>query len=216
MPLAIADMNERRDIASQVQQCVQLDRRLGRTERCPREYRQAQIDGGGIQSVNGVFQIDSKRLVGIKPSRHRDQTLCEVAVDAPVASCVGVGQGVARHDAADTQVIELGGLRAQTGFDVAQTLAKGQLRKGHRQVLIQTSEPLDLVMSTIMRHTATKSRQRQMFHQLRKHQLACMHQLPPAKIFIPGLQNSGAKFKSRPGINMNFPNMFSNLLTVNQ
>ncbi len=34
VPLAIADMNKRRDIASQVQQCVQLDRRLGRTERC--------------------------------------------------------------------------------------------------------------------------------------------------------------------------------------
>jgi hypothetical protein len=78
-------------------------------------------------------------------------------------------------------VIELGGLRPQTGFDIAQALAKGQLCKRHRQVLIQTSETLDFVMSTVTRHAATKGCQRQMFHQLCKNQLARMHRLPPRK-----------------------------------
>jgi hypothetical protein len=78
-------------------------------------------------------------------------------------------------------VIELGGLRAQTGFDIAQALAKGQLCKRHRQVLIQTSETLDFVMSTVTRYTATEGCQRQMFHQLRKNQLASMHRFPPRK-----------------------------------
>ena len=105
--LAVADMDKRRDIASQVLKRVQLDSCFGGTERGPRKQRQAQIDGSGIESINGVFQVDSKRLVGIEPSRHRDQTLCEIAVDPPVASCVGVGQGVARHGAAKAQVIEL-------------------------------------------------------------------------------------------------------------
>jgi hypothetical protein len=156
VPFAVADMNEGRDIAPQVQERMQLDSRFGRTKRCPRKHRQTQIDGGGVESVNRVFQIDSKGLVGIQPSCHRDQPLGKVAVDAPVASCVGVGKSVARHGAADAQVVELGGLRAQTGFDISETLAKRQLRKSHRQVLIQASEPLHLVMSTITRHTATE------------------------------------------------------------
>jgi hypothetical protein len=36
-------------------------------------------------------------------------------------------------------------------------------------------------MSTVTRHTSTKSRQRQMFHQLRKDQFARMHRLPPRR-----------------------------------
>jgi hypothetical protein len=60
VPFAIADTNERRDIASQVQQRVQLDRRLGRTERRPRKHRQAQIDGGRIESIDGIFQATPK------------------------------------------------------------------------------------------------------------------------------------------------------------
>jgi len=123
VPLAIADTNERRDIASQVQQRVQLDSGLGRTERRPRKNRKAQIDGGGVQSVNGVFQLDSKRFVDVEPSCHSDQTLSEVAVDAPIPSRVGVGQGIARYSRAKTQVIALGRLSAKTSFDIAQALA---------------------------------------------------------------------------------------------
>ena len=156
VPLAIADTNEGRDIASEIEQRVQFDSRLGRTERRPREHRKTQIDGGGIESVDGLFELDSKRFVGVKPPCHRNQTVGEVAVDAPVPSCIGIGQSVARHGRANTQVIELGGLSAKTGFDIAQALAKRQLRKDHREILIQTTEALNLVMSTITRHTATK------------------------------------------------------------
>src|SRR5208282_21428 len=46
--LAVADMDEGRDVAAQVEQRVQLDRLLVRAKRRPREYRQAQIDGGRI------------------------------------------------------------------------------------------------------------------------------------------------------------------------
>ncbi len=68
VPLAIADPNKRRDIASQIEQGVQLDRCFGRTKRCPGEYRQTQIDGGGIQSIDGLGEFDSKRFVDIEPS----------------------------------------------------------------------------------------------------------------------------------------------------
>ena len=128
----IADGEERRDVASEVQQCVQFDGSLGRTERSPREHRQAQIDGGSVQSVNGLPQIDPEGFVGIEAACYRDETLSEIAVDAPIAHRVGVGQSVARRSRTNPQVVELGGLRAQTRFDVAQAFSKRELSKGHR------------------------------------------------------------------------------------
>ena len=95
--LAVADVDEGRDVAAQIQQRVQLDRRLGRAEGRPRKHRQAQIDGGRVQRVDGLLQIDPERLVGIQRPGDADQALGEVGVDAPVARCVGVGQRVARH-----------------------------------------------------------------------------------------------------------------------
>ncbi len=57
--LAIADVDEAGDVAAQVEQRMQLDRRLGRTKRCPWKYRQAQIDGGRIQCVDRLGEIDA-------------------------------------------------------------------------------------------------------------------------------------------------------------
>ena len=94
---AVADVDERRDIAAQVQQRVQLDGRLGRAKRRPRKYRQAQVDGAGIQSIDRVFQIDAKRFCGVQTAGDGDQRLGEVGVDAPVAHRVGIGQRVARN-----------------------------------------------------------------------------------------------------------------------
>ena len=83
---AIADVEERRDTATQVQERVQLDGRFGRAKRCPRKYRQAQIDGAGIQSVDRVVEIDAEWFCGIEPPGEADQRLSKVGVDAPVAT----------------------------------------------------------------------------------------------------------------------------------
>jgi hypothetical protein len=76
-------------------------------------------------------------------------------------------------------------LRRQTRFDVAQRLAKRQLREGHRVELVQTREALDLVLAVVARHAAPKRRQRQVRHDLRENELALMHRHPerarPAK-----------------------------------
>ena len=103
-----------------------------------------------------------------RPPRDADQMLCEVGIDPPIAHRVGIGQGVASDGAAETQMIELGGLRAQTSFDVAQAFAPGQLRKRQTQILIKAGESLDLVLATIARDGPTKCRQRQMRHDLGK------------------------------------------------
>ena len=173
--LAIADMDETGDVATQVEQRMQLDRRLGQTKRRPRKYRQAQIDGGCIQRVDRFREIDAKRFVHIERACNTDQALCEVGIDAPVSNCIRIGQRVARYRAAKAHMVELGGLAAQTSFDVAQTLAVGQLRKRHAHKLVETGEMFDLVFPVVSDDTTAESGQRQVRHYLRKNKFARVH-----------------------------------------
>src|SRR5258708_19642977 len=123
---AIADVEKRRDVAAQIQQRVQLDGRLGRAKRSPSKYRQAQIDGAGIQSVDRGFEVDAKRVLGIKTTGDGDERLGKVGVDAPVPALVGIGRSTVRPPA---HTVQLARLRAQTLFGVAQTFSIGQLCK---------------------------------------------------------------------------------------
>ncbi len=70
-------------------------------------------------------------LVHVEPARDANQVLREFGVDAPVARLVRVGECAAGHRAANPQVIELGRLRTQARFDVAQALPIRELREGH-------------------------------------------------------------------------------------
>ena len=92
---AIADVDEAGNVAAQVEQRMQLDRRFGRTKRSPRKYRKAQIDGGRIQCVDRLREIDAKRFVHVERPSYSDQALCEVGVDAPVSNRIRIGQRVA-------------------------------------------------------------------------------------------------------------------------
>jgi phytoene dehydrogenase-like protein len=83
------------------------------------------------------------------------------------------------HHAAKTHVVELGRLTAQTGFDVAQALPVGRLCEGHAQVLVETGEVFDLVLSIVASNAATESGQRQMRHDLRKNEFARVHEYAP-------------------------------------
>jgi hypothetical protein len=47
--------------------------------------------------------------------------------------------------------------------------------KGHRKKLVQAREVLDLVLASVVRHTASKCAQWQIEHELRKYELALVH-----------------------------------------
>ena len=115
---AVADEDERRNVAAHLQEGVQFDRRVGRAKRRPGKHRQTQVDRGGIEGVDRLLQVEPKGFGGVEPTSRRNQALPQLAGDAPVAR--GIGQGVACPMAADPQVIQLGSLHAQTCFDVAQ------------------------------------------------------------------------------------------------
>ena len=136
----VGNVDEARDVAAQIDQRVQFARCFGRTKRCPREQRKAQVDRGRIQRVDGLLQIHAEGLVHVKPARDADQVLRELGVDSPVARFVRIGQRAPGHRAANTQVVELRALGTKARFDVAQALAIGELCKCHAAELIRTTE----------------------------------------------------------------------------
>jgi hypothetical protein len=53
-------------------------------------------------------------------------------------------------------MVKLGLMSSQTGFDVAQTFAIGQLCEGHAEKLIEMRESLGGVVGRVTLHTAAK------------------------------------------------------------
>ena len=211
--LAVGDVNETGDIASQVQQRVQFDGRLGRAKRCPGKHRQTQVDSAGIEGVDRCIEFHAKRLRGVQGSRQANQMLGEVGIDLPRTCGIRVGQGVARNRlATKAHVIQPTSLSAKVDFDVAQGLAVGQLGECHGEELIQAREVLDLVFAVVVGHTAPKRAQWQIEHELRKYELALVHD---------GLGRESAKnrqFDARRRSNRDqtqTPNLTSKSLTYN-
>src|SRR5574340_959032 len=170
--LAIRDENERWNGATQVQQRVQLDRRLGIAKRRPWKQRQAQIDGGGIQSIDRVVQIDGQGVLGVQAPRDPNQRLGKLAMDTPIPCLVGVGQVAATDVAPNPQVIELGQLRSQTRLDVPQALPVGKLREGHAQKLVEAAEGADVEVATVLRNQPAKGMPRRELPHMSKYELA--------------------------------------------
>jgi len=115
-----------------------------------------QIDGRRVQRIDRIGQVDPQVLVAIESPRLRDQQLREIGIDPPVAGLVGIGQRAARDRAANPQMIEPAFLRAQAGYEVAQTLAEGQLRKGHAEKLVPTRKTPYPVVARVALHTLAK------------------------------------------------------------
>ena len=116
---------------------MHLDGSFGGAEACPRKDAQAQVDSRGIERIFGLFQLHGKAVVDIEISGDLNENDREILVDAPVARFVGIGQCALGDIASDAQVIKLGSVSTQTGFDVAQALAIRQLREGKAEELIE-------------------------------------------------------------------------------
>ena len=90
------DVEEGEDVAAQIEQRVEFDRRFGALERRPAEQGEAEIDGGGVERVDGLVEIGAEIVIDVEAPGGADQTFGEVGVNAPVAFLVGIGQGGAR------------------------------------------------------------------------------------------------------------------------
>jgi len=156
---AAGHINNGRNAAAQIEQSVHFDRVIVAPELRLGKHRQTQIDGSGVQRIDGLVQLHAKWLVAIQRASLGNEHPREIGKDGPVAGFVGVRQRVARDQAAEAPVIKPP-LRAQTRFDLAQAFAPGELRKGQTQKLVATEEALHFVIAPLaFRRGETPSRE---------------------------------------------------------
>ena len=177
--LAVADVDERGNRAPEVQQGMQLDGCLGFAKRRPVEQTQAQIDGGGVQCVNRILEIESQVLVRIKLASAPDQNCSQVGPDSPVARLVGIGQGGAVNAVAKSHGLQLARVGSKRHFDVAQALSPSQLGKSHDAKLLRASQAPHARIAAIAGHDARKACPWNELHDLSKQGLADIHRKSP-------------------------------------
>src|SRR5271157_6496991 len=95
------NVDEGRNVAMQIEQGVHLHGGVLRSVPSPGKERKTKVDGGAVQSVDGLLQLHSEIFVGIQGARRTNQHLRQVGVDSPVASLVGIGQRAVRDVTAD-------------------------------------------------------------------------------------------------------------------
>ena len=117
-------------VAATVEQRLELDRGFATAEFRPREERQAEVDGGRIERGTGLVEHHAERFVRVKFAGLRDEDASEVGEDSPVVGAAGIGERAPRDATAEAGVIEFGSECAEAGFDVAETLAVGELGEG--------------------------------------------------------------------------------------
>jgi hypothetical protein len=114
--------------------------------------------------------------MSIKRSCYLNQTVSEVAVDAPVAGLVGIGQGGTFDWAIEAAVIQLVALRGETDFDVAQAF------ESHGEKLIPTRERAHTLVATIASYAAIEFVVRKKLHQLRKDSATFVQESSPSRL----------------------------------
>src|ERR1019366_5358162 len=179
--LAVRDMNEGWNIATQVEQRMQFDCSLGGAERRPWKQRKAQVYGRRIQRVNSVVEIDTKAVVAVQLARTSDEQRGQVLPNVPIAPFVGIGQRRAFYLRTKAHAVQLRLIRQQTGFDIAQTLSVSQLRESHGTELLGARQAAHSGIAAIACHDACKAGPRNELHDLREQRLAQVHSSSPEK-----------------------------------
>src|SRR6266566_2939765 len=120
--------------------------------------------------------------MSIKWTRYLDQTLGQVAIDAPVASLVGVGQSGTFDRTTEAGVIKLVALSGETDFDVAQAFAISKLSESHGEKLIPTRERTDALVAPITCHATIEFVVRKKLDQLSKHSATLVQWSSPSPL----------------------------------
>lgn len=119
----LGNMDKTRNVAAQIDQGMELDGSFASAELRPREEFQTKIDGGGIEGVDGLIQLDSEPILRIEFARVGNEDVREIGIDVPVAILIGLGQSIASDRATKAQMIEFGFDGIQAGFDIAEAVS---------------------------------------------------------------------------------------------
>ena len=172
---AVGDVDEAGDRAAQVEPRRPLHRRLGGAKQRPGKARPAQVDGRRVQRIRRVLQPEATAGAEVERARRHDQALGQFGRDAPLPRLVGLGERRTGDLVPEAQVVARGGLRRQTGLDVAQTLAVGPWRTGHHPEWLGTRAPLHGAVAPLSLDDAGEGRPRQNIQQWRTQDWAAVH-----------------------------------------
>ena len=75
------DDHHRRNVSVQIQKGVELYCPLAPPELGPGEKGQAEVDGGRIQGINSLSQLDTEGIGGVKFSGFFDEDLSDVGIN---------------------------------------------------------------------------------------------------------------------------------------
>ena len=176
--LAVGDLDKGRDGAAQVQEGVQFDGTFGTAEASPREEAQAEIDGGRVQGIDRLFQVQAEVLVAVQPTRLADQYLGQIGVDPPVPHFVGVGQSAASHPISEAQMVQLIRSGVQAVRDVAQSFPESQLGEPHGQELLPDTRGTGSSIPVVANHATLELLRMHLLHYLRKGRCTRVHGAP--------------------------------------
>jgi len=154
---------------------MHLDGCFVHAEPGPGEQREAEVYGDRVQGVQAVVQIRAVRVRGIERSRNADRDLGEVGVDSPVVRVIRIGQRGPRHATVKTHVVKLAAQGSQTGLDIAKSFPVGQLREGHRKILIPAREASRSRIAAVTRDATPELAIRQKTQQLGENGTALIH-----------------------------------------
>jgi hypothetical protein len=115
---------------------VQLDGALSSPEVRPGKERQTQVDGSGVEGIDGLRKFQSEAVSRVQALGFLDQELGEIGVDAPVPLLVGVGQRAARNPAPEPHVIQLLRHGTKARLDIPEALSKRELSEDQTQELV--------------------------------------------------------------------------------
>ena len=179
---SFCDADKTRDISAQVYQCVQFDGGLAFAKSRPGEQRKAKIDGGIIECVGRLLQVDSKAFLGILFPGDADQNLGEVRIDTPVSFLVCLGQGVPGNLPSDTGMVEFGLHGTEAGFYISEAFPISDFRESHAEKMIETGNFPGSVIASIPPDAFVEIAFWQDIHQLRENDPSCMHR-PSLSVF---------------------------------
>ncbi len=176
MGFSVGNPNETRDIASQIDKRVQLDRPFVLPECRPRKQAQAKIDCCAIQGVHSLLQFDGDRFVRINFASAINQHLSEIRVDSPIVRAVGVSQSAAGDVASKARVIELGLQGSQACFNVAQALSECELCEGEAKKLVSAGEATMATIPLIPSYARVELMARKEIHELSEDESTGFHE----------------------------------------
>ena len=194
--LARGNDYDRGNIPMQIQEGMEFDGSLAFSERCPGEESQTQIDGCRIQNIHCLLQFDTERVGGIECPRFRNKDLSKLGINEPVSVLIGIGQSVAGDFPADPQMVQSGPRCPEAGFDISQTLSKGELGKRHTEILIPAGEADHLAIAAVPIDAFAKLVCGDKVHQLGKDRFPEIHALSPHSLMME-TGTSGGKISNR-------------------